>query len=114
MDHLICRHPNGRSEASGRENPLAFAIGRHALGVVRFGDVMGRVDDATIAALKAIDELPPSEPLPLTVGAIVRVAEGLLAGRQGQVTHLKANTAHLSLEGWRHSVVVAPMSLEMA
>ena len=24
---LICRRPTGRSEASGRENPLAFAIG---------------------------------------------------------------------------------------
>ena len=40
------------------------------------------------------------------------MAEGLLAGRQGTVTHLKANTAHLSLLGTRHAVVVPPLTLE--
>jgi len=72
------------------------------------------VDDDTVAALRAADDLPPSAPLPLAVGDYVRVAEGLLAGRQGRVTHLKTNSARLSLQGVRLPVVVAPMSLEMA
>jgi hypothetical protein len=41
---------------------------------------------------------PPDAPLPLSIGAHIRVAEGLLAGRQGTVTHLKTNSAHLSLD----------------
>jgi transcription antitermination factor NusG len=77
----------------GEFNSMMQAIraSRHALGLVRVGYEIAQVDDHVVAALRALNDVPPETPPTPRVGAAIVVTTGLLEGQRAtSLTSIRA------------------------